>query len=95
MGPLLRYPRQVKLTNLPSPWFVRLTSGADVIVWADAYSQEGPEYVFGSLVDATAEEQQYDGLQVTARTPANPQRVEIAVARIPKAVVARISSQAP
>lgn len=94
IDPLLGYPRRVKLTNLPTPWFIRLTSGAEVVVWADAYSREGPEYVFGSLVDATVEEQESDGIWVTARTPANPERVEIAVARIPTAAVAAISSEA-
>jgi hypothetical protein len=66
--------------GVPSVWHVTLQSGALIELWADAYATEQEAYVFSTLVRATAAEQAE--LDVTARTPADPSRIGIAVARI-------------
>lgn len=64
-------------------------------VWADAVvGLSGPDderdYEFGCLMDIDPELQ--DQFEVTARTPARPSRVEVLVARFPRAAVADIIS---
>lgn len=74
----------------PSRWVVTLVDGSRVQVWADAVQGlAGPDddrdYLFGCLMDVDEAEQA--GLEITARTPSNPRRVEVAVARFPRGSV--------
>jgi len=72
----------------PSHWLVRLAGGSTVDVWADAVSglteqtAEQKHIIFGVLMDIDVELQQ--DFEVTARAPARPRRVEVAVARFPR-----------
>ncbi|MET8545102.1 hypothetical protein ABZW03_31325 [Kitasatospora sp. NPDC004799] len=65
----------------PAAWHVTLQSGALIELWADGYTEDEGAYLFSLLVRATEAEQAE--LDVTARTPADPSRVAITVARIP------------
>lgn len=69
----------------PLPWHVTLRCGTVVELWADGYSIEAGTYVFSLLVRASPEDQAE--LDVTARTPSDPDRVGVAVARISLAAV--------
>jgi hypothetical protein len=74
---------------------VTLTDGSVIHVYADAVTGlSGPDdtrdYVFGSLMDISPELQ--DDFEVTARTPSDPARVEVMVARFPRAAVRDVSS---
>jgi hypothetical protein len=81
------------VVNLPSRWFILLASGTEVFLWADSYTQQGADYVFGILGDATAEEQEHDNVEIVARARSEPARVEIRVARIPIGAFAAVSSE--
>jgi hypothetical protein len=79
----------------PTRWIVTLNDGSAVDVWADSVEGlSGPEddrdYTFGSLMDIDEAEQ--SGFEILARTPSNPRRVEVAVARFPRAVVRAVGS---
>lgn len=79
----------------PSRWLVTLHDGSVIEVWADSVEGlAGPEdqrdYLFGNLMDIRPEDQK--GFDVTARTPANPSRVMVTVARFPRASVVRVAS---
>lgn len=79
----------------PTRWLVTLQDGSVVAVWADTVTGlSGPEddrdYDFGCLMDIDPEVQ--DEFDVIARTPANPSRVEVLVARFPRGAVADITS---
>ena len=70
----------------PSKWLVFLRGNGEVIeVWADSVSEEDGYFVFSILVDATPEEQA--DVDVTGRTPTNPKRVIMTVARFPAATI--------
>ena len=73
----------------PRPfWYVSLFH--EVTVWADGYSEDGEDLVFGLLVRATSEEQ--ERLEVTSRTPSDAERVVVTVARLPQSSVLRVTS---
>jgi hypothetical protein len=79
----------------PTHWRVVLLDGSVVEVWADAVEGlAGPEdqrdYSFGCLMDIDPALQ--GEFEVTARTPSNPRRVEVLVARFPRATVRDIHS---
>lgn len=79
----------------PSRWLVELHDGSTVEVWADSVtglhgSDDDRDYVFGVLMDVDADQQPF--FEVTARTPSNPRRVEVAVARFPRRAVVSILS---
>jgi hypothetical protein len=76
--------------TMPSPWTVTLNEGSRLTVWATAYAIEGDEYVFDTLVQAPLSEQ--ERLDVSARTPADSERIMVIVARIPVAIVATVYS---
>lgn len=76
--------------TMPSPWTVTLNDGSRLTVWATACSIEGDEYVFDTLFQAPLSEQ--ERLDISARTPADPERVMVIVARIPVAIVATVHS---
>jgi hypothetical protein len=81
----------------PTHWTVTLTDGSVVDVYADSVTGlSGPEdtrdYVFGSLMDVSPELQ--NEFEVTAGTPSDPRRVEVMVARFPRATVRNVSSTA-
>ncbi|MFF2074261.1 hypothetical protein ACFVXG_05820 [Kitasatospora sp. NPDC058162] len=69
----------------PTRWHLTLRDGALLELWADGYRVEDGAYEFSVLVRATAEEQA--GAEVLARTPADPRRVMVAVARLATASV--------
>jgi hypothetical protein len=80
----------------PTHWVVTLTDGAQVDIWADAVTGlSGPEdtrdYTFGVLMDIDPGLQ--DQFDVTARTPSNPRRVEVCVARFPRSSVRDVRSE--
>lgn len=79
----------------PTHWVVTLIDGSIVDVFADAVTGlSGPDdsrdYVFGSLMDVSPDLQ--GDFEVTARAPSDPQRVEVMVARFPRAAVREVSS---
>jgi hypothetical protein len=76
---------------------VTLLDGSVVDVYADSVTGlSGPDdtrdYVFDTLMDVSPELQVE--FEVTARTPSDPQRVEVMVARFPRATVRDVSSPA-
>jgi hypothetical protein len=78
----------------PRRWAIRLVSGAEIALWADGFEEVAGEYVFGNLVDATPDEQTLPHVEVTNRTPSNPARVVVTVARIPIDAVATLGTYA-
>ena len=79
----------------PGHWLVTLTDGSVVDVWADSVEglagpQDQRDYLFGNLMYIDpADQHDFD---VTARTPANPSRVVVTVARFPRLSVLGITS---
>ncbi|MFI5527738.1 hypothetical protein ACIA8O_04185 [Kitasatospora sp. NPDC051853] len=61
-------------------------------LWADAYAMEKDAYVFSILLRAAAAEQAE--FEVTARTPTDPDRIAIAVARLPRREVRQLHTAA-
>jgi hypothetical protein len=77
----------------PNHWRVRLNDGSVVDVWADSLTgtsePEGErDYDFGCLMDIDPDLQ--DEFEITARTPANPRRVEVLVAHFPRRSVREV-----
>jgi len=68
-----------------SHWAVTITGGRVVEVWADGYQEIDGAYVFGVLVDAEPDEIEH--LLVTGRTPSDPTRAIIGLARFPVELV--------
>ena len=66
-------------------WTVTTTSGDEISIWADGYSTQDDDLVFGVLVRATVQEQAR--LPITGRTPSDPERVVIELARLSRAMV--------
>jgi len=79
------------LTSL-DPWIVTFTTGHDATIWAGGYANVGEMYEFSVYVELEEEEPGIDRAPIVMRTPANPARVSIAVARIPVEDVTRIVS---
>ncbi|WBP85835.1 hypothetical protein [Kitasatospora cathayae] len=63
----------------PARWHLPLQDGALLELWADEYGVEHGAYEFSVLVRATEQEQ----AEIVARTPADPRRVMVVVARLP------------
>ena len=78
------------LANHLARWAVTTTDGTVITVWADSYSEDGGEIVFAALADASAQEQ--EELDVVGRTPSNPARVVVALARFPATAVVTVWS---
>jgi hypothetical protein len=82
----------------PAHWIVTLVGGFRVDVWADAVTglteqtAHDEHIVFGVLMDIDVELQ--DQFEVTARAPAGSRRVEVAVARFPRACVRDVETVA-
>jgi hypothetical protein len=79
----------------PTPWVVELNDGFSIDVWADSVTgRSGPDdvrdYAFGCLMDIDPELQ--DRFEVMARAPRDPHRVEVQVARFPRAAVTSLRS---
>jgi hypothetical protein len=75
---------------------VTLVDGSVVEVWADAVqgasgSDDQRDYLFGTLMDIDQTDQ--PGFEITARTPSNPRRVEVGVARFPRSAVRSLTSE--
>ncbi len=73
--------------GMPTRWTVVLRSGATIEVWADGFQREGDHYTFVALFDLDEEEVLPDDALVMNRTPSDPRRFLLAVARIPKGAV--------
>ena len=78
----------------PGHWLVTLADGSVVDVWADSVEgTAGPDdhrdYRFCALMDVSPQDQ--PGFDVVARTPADPNRVVVTVARFPRSSVANIA----
>jgi hypothetical protein len=70
----------------PSKWSVTLRASREIVeVWADSVGECDGDLVFSVLVDASPDEQA--DMEVTGRTPTNPARVIVTVARFPSSVV--------
>ena len=87
--------RCVTLAGQPSRWLVTLADGSVVDVWAHsveglAAPEDQRDYRFCVLMDISPQDQ--SGFDVVARTPADPNRVDVTVARFPRRLVADISS---
>src|SRR5271170_6707536 len=77
----------MRLTDPRARWVLTLNDGSEVEIWAhsvDGLSDPGDnrDYLFGALMDVEPDLQ--GEFEVTARTPSNPRRVEVAVARFPR-----------
>ena len=72
----------------PAWWELELIGGQNVEIWADGYSEADGWYEFTVLADAEDSEQQQ--LEIAGRTPSNPRRVLVTVARVPQEIVASI-----
>ena len=75
-------------TEPPAWWDLTLVDGETLEVWADGYSETEGWYEFTVLVDADASEQEQ--LEIVGRTPSNPGRVLVTVARVPQQIVTSI-----
>ncbi|MFF3852870.1 hypothetical protein [Micromonospora sp. NPDC002575] len=71
--------------GIPSRWILTLRSGGVMELAADAYSEENGQLLFNVLVEADADEQ--DQMVIDWRTPNNPRRVGVVVAKVPAAEV--------
>ena len=77
----------------PSHWLITLGDGSVVEIWADSVEGlSGPEddrdYLFSNLMDIAPSDQA--SFDVTARTPTNPARVAVTVARFPRSAVIKV-----
>jgi hypothetical protein len=78
----------MRLLGIPNQWIVTLNDGSQVEIWAGSLtgsSEPGDDrdYTFSVVVDDVEPEAQAD-FEVTARTPNDPRRVVVAVARFPR-----------
>jgi len=73
-----------------SPWDITLQDGGIVRVWATAYCEESGDHVFSALARMPVEDQKH--VQVLAHTPVDPEQVDVALARIPSDMVAKVRS---
>ena len=83
------------VAGVPPRWLVTLNDGTNVEVWAySVQGLSGPEderdYTFGTLMDINEADQ--GRFEVLARTPADPRRVEVAIARFPRSAVRSVRS---
>jgi hypothetical protein len=74
----------------PTRWRLTLTTGSEIELLADAYSESEGFYEFSSLIDTDVEPSA--GIRVTGRTPSNPRRMIVTVARLPVAEVSEIET---
>lgn len=72
----------------PAWWELTLAGDRTLEVSADGYRETGGWYEFTVLADAEASEQQQ--LEIVGRTPSNPRRVLVTVARVPQEIVTSI-----
>jgi hypothetical protein len=77
------------LTGLDE-WIVTLCDGTNLTLYADGYSVGGGEHIFSVLLTASASIQ--EGLDIVGRTPSDPERVMVALARIPSTAVTSVRS---
>lgn len=64
-------------------WRLEMKSGTSIGIWALGYSEVDGNYVFDVYLEATEAEQKDRDLVITAHTPADPEKVMVAVASIP------------
>jgi hypothetical protein len=83
-----QYAQAVELITELDRWQITLHTGQIIDVWADGYQELDGQYVFGVL--ATSPEPPHASILVTGRTPTDPSRVIIALARIPIDTVAEL-----
>lgn len=63
-----------------------LVGGQTMSIWACGYSRHPGELVFSVLADVEPADQ--ESLQITGRSPTNPLRVDVIVARVPTELLA-------
>jgi hypothetical protein len=80
----------MRIEPAPDYWNITLIGGALSRLLADGYSEADGAGVFSVLVDAEESEQEH--LEIAGRTPSNPHRVLIVVARFPVDTVTKILS---
>lgn len=73
-----------------SQWRVSLRSGLTLDLWADSYSEEGGEFLFGVLADVPMDEQRE--VRICDRSPDSQQRVVVVLAAIKSDEVAEIKA---
>ena len=73
-----------------SGWNLTMRDGTSIQIWADSYGEEDGAYVFGVLANVPQPEQ--ERLDINARTPSDPERVVVTLARIPSELVEMIRS---
>lgn len=75
---------------LPTQWEVTLNDGSTLGVWAGVYGKEHNHYVFSVVAEANDAERRDPNVQVTGTLPSSSQRIMVAVARLPVAIVSDI-----
>lgn len=88
-APAVWEPPTVRILTTVGEWEVLLTSEAVLRIWADGYQEIDGHYDFGILIDAG--DDLPDTALVTNRTPADPRRIVVSVARVPVVAVKSIS----
>ena len=78
----------------PQHWLVTMADGFVVDVWADSVEglsepEDQRDYLFSNLMDIVPADQR--AFDITATTPANPNRVVVTVARFPRSSVRHVT----
>jgi hypothetical protein len=71
----------MRLVTQLSYWEITLVDGGVLEVWDDGYQEVDGSYVFGALADVYQPMQ--NDLLITGRTPTDPRRVIVGLARFP------------
>lgn len=71
----------------PGEWTISLVDGSTVCVWADGYETVEAHHDFGLLIDTEGAPL---SMPISSRTPSDPHRVVVSVARFPVAAVSKI-----
>jgi hypothetical protein len=79
------------IVGLPVEWEITLADGSVLRVWADGYQEIDGYYDFGTLIDLDGGET-VEAALIASRTPSNPARVIVSIARLPVAAVQTIRS---
>jgi hypothetical protein len=83
----------MNVLTTPTKWWIRLTTGGHMAVWADGYSQVGDQHIFTILVELAQSEPGLLFAEIADHTPSDPSRVSIVTARVPVASVESMKSE--
>jgi hypothetical protein len=75
----------VRILTTPGVWRITLNDGTVLRVWADGFQEIDGNYDFGLLIEADGDLP--DTADITNRTPSDPKRVVVSVARLPMQAV--------